>query len=79
MNLTTTIVRVEERPTTTMGRSLWRITDADRVRYATTNTWLASLAEEYRKNGTPVRMHSSGGWYYRELTGIVPADQAGVA
>ncbi len=75
----TTIVLVEERPTNTLGRSMWRITDAERVRYATHNAWLATLAEQYQRTGTLVRIASSAGWYYRELHRIVPIEQVGVA
>lgn len=63
----TLIVAVEVRPS-----GMVRITDAHGTKYATKDLWLASLAEQYMKKKTLVDIHSGAGWFYRELSGLVP-------
>jgi hypothetical protein len=67
------IVKVLPTPTRTLGRTLWKITDSSSTVYATYNSWLASLAEQYRLQDTPVFISSCAGWNYRDLIGISPA------
>lgn len=63
------IVSVTLRPS-----GFWLVTDSAGVVYATKSGWLSSLADQYRKLGTTVRVHSGGGWYYRDLRDITPLD-----
>jgi hypothetical protein len=69
----TTIVKVEPRRIVKYrGATMWRITDADGVVYATDNCFVASLADQYRKKGTRVEIGASAGWFYKDIYSIKP-------
>jgi hypothetical protein len=40
--------------------------------FATRNMWLATLAQRYMESRIPVVVHSSSGWFYRDLQDIHP-------
>lgn len=52
----------------------WVVSTSDGRRHATKSMFVASAADIYRKNKTPVRVLSFGGWYYRDLQDITPVE-----
>lgn len=52
------------------GRPWWLIVDANGVKYATRNMFVAALAERCREKQALVTIGSSAGWYYRDIYAI---------
>ena len=65
----TTIKSVKE----AVSGGFWIVTDAEGVKHATKNVFLASLAKQHQQHQTPVHIGSSAGWFYRDLYGIEEA------
>lgn len=63
------IVTVKQQPS-----GLWIVTDSEGTKHATKSPFMASLADQYRKRGTRVRIHGASGWYYRQIAAITPLD-----
>lgn len=63
-------VLIVTRPT--QRGKLWRFRTSDGEKHATTNAFLASLAEEYWQKQTRVFVDGCSGWYYRNVVMITP-------
>lgn len=70
------VVRIVSVKPPKSDRGPYVITDSEGTQYATKHVLLASLAERMCKLQAPVFIHGGGGWFYRELIGIVPATGA---
>lgn len=55
---------------------LWVITDTAGKKYATRNSWKASIADRARERGKKVLILSYSGWYYDDLAVIKEEEAA---